>query len=51
MVEVNALAEFLDVFIEWKTAIVEKLRSIRQMKRIGAQKREKYENVTECYLC
>ena len=47
----NALAEFLDVLIEWETAIVEELRSNRPMKRMSAQKREEYENATECYIC
>ena len=47
----NALAEFLDVLIEWATAIVEELRTNRPMKRMSAQKREEYENATECYIC
>ena len=38
----NALTEFLDVLIEWETAIVEELRTNRPMKRMSAQKREEY---------
>ena len=47
----NAFAEFLDVLIECETAIVEKLRTNRPIKRMSAQKREEYENATECYIC
>ena len=47
----NALTQFLDVLIEWETAIVEELRTNRPMKRMSAQKREEYENTTECYIC
>ena len=47
----NALAEFLDVLIEWETAIVEEVRTNRPMKRMSAQKREEYENASECYIC
>ena len=47
----NALAEFLDVLIEWEMAIVEELRTNGPMKRMSAQKREEYENATECYIC
>ena len=36
----NALTEFLDVLIEWETAIVEELRTNRPMKRMSAQKQE-----------
>ena len=50
-IRVNALAEFLDVLIEWESAIVEELRTNRPMKRMSAQKRENYENATECYIC
>ena len=46
----NALAEFLDVLIEWETAIVEELRTNRPMKRMSAQKREEYKNAMECYI-
>ena len=46
-----ALTESLDVLIEWETAIVEELRTNRPMKRISAQKREEYENATQCYIC
>ena len=46
----NALAEFLDVFIEWETTIVKELRTNRQIKRMSAQKREEYKNATECYI-
>ena len=46
----NALAEFLDVLNKWETAIVEELRMNRSMKRMSAQKREDYENATECYI-
>ena len=47
----NAIAEFLDVLIEWETAIVEDLRTNWPMKRMSAQKREEFENATECYIC
>ena len=47
----NALSEFLDVLIEWETAILEELRTNRPMKRISAQKLEEYENATLCYIC
>ena len=47
----NALAEFLDMLIEWESAIVEELRTNRPRKRMSAQKREEYENATECYIC
>ena len=47
----NALAKFLNVLIEWETTIVEELRTNRPMKRMSAQKREEYENATECYIC
>ena len=47
----NALTEFLDVLIELNTAIVEELWTNRPMKRMSAQKREWYENATQCYIC
>ena len=47
----NALVEFLDVLIEWETAIVEELRTNGPMKRMSAQKREEYEYATKCYIC
>ena len=47
----NALSEFLKVLIEWETAILDKLRSNRPVKRMSAQQREKYENATQCYFC
>ena len=47
----NALAEFLDVLVDWETAIVDKLLTNRPIKRISAQKRTKYENATKCYIC
>ena len=47
----NALSVFLGVLIEWETAIFEQLRTNRPMKRMSAQKREKYENATQCYIC
>ena len=46
----NALTEFLDVLIEWKTAIVKELWTNRPIKRMNAQKRQKYENATQCYI-
>ena len=36
----NALAEFLEVLIEWETAIVEELQTNRPMKPMSAQKRK-----------
>ena len=47
----NAHTEFLDVLIEWATAILEELRTNRPMMRMSAQKREEYENSTQCYIC
>ena len=47
----NELTEFLNVLIEWETAIVEELRTTRPIKRINAQKREEYENATQCFIC
>ena len=47
----NALAEFLDVLIEWETAIVKEFWTNRPMKRMNAQKREEYENATQYYIC
>ena len=47
----NALAEFINVLIEWETAIVEELRTNRPMKRMSALKQEEYENATKCYIC
>ena len=47
----NALTEFMDVLIEWETAIIEELRTNRPMKRMSAKKREEYENATQCYIC
>ena len=47
----NALTEFLNVLIEWETAIVEEPRTNRPMKQMSAQKREEYENATLCYIC
>ena len=47
----NALTEFLDVLIEWETAIVEELRTNRPMKRMSAQTREEYENAMDCCIC
>ena len=47
----NALTEFLDVLMEWETAIVEELLTNRPMKRMSAQRREEYENATQCYIC
>ena len=44
----NALSEFLDVLIEWETAIVEELNTNRPMKQLNAQKREEYKNATQC---
>ena len=49
-VKENALSEFLDVLTELETAILEELRTNRPMKRMSAQKREIYENATECYI-
>ena len=46
-VKTNALTEFLDVLIEWKTAIVKELRTNRPMKLMSVQKREEYENATQ----
>ena len=46
----NALAEFMDVLIEWETAIVEEIWTNRPMKRMSVQKREEYENASECYI-
>ena len=47
----NVLTEYLDVIIEWKTAIVKELRTNHPMKRMSAQKQEIYENVSICYIC
>ena len=47
----NALGEFLDVLIEWKTAIVEELRTNRPIKRMNVQQQKEYENAIECYIC
>ena len=47
----NALAEFLNVLIEWETEIVKELRTNRPMKPMSDQKREDYDNATDCYIC
>ena len=47
----NARAEFLNVLIEWETAIVKELRTNQPMKCMSAKHREEYENATECYIC
>ena len=47
----NALAEFLDVLIEWETAIVEEFRTNLPMRQMSAQKQEEYENAIECCIC
>ena len=51
MVVENVLTEFLDLLIEWDTAIVEELWTNRPMKRMSAHKREQYKDVTQCYIC
>ena len=43
----NAFAEFLDVLIEWETAIVKELWTNRPMKRMSAYTREEYENAAQ----
>ena len=50
-VEENPLIEFLNVLIEWETAMVEELQTNRSIKRMSVQKRERYENATQCYIC
>ena len=47
----NSLSEFLDVLIEWETAILKELQTNRPNKRMSAQKREESENATQCYIC
>ena len=47
----NALTEFQGVLLEWETAISEKLRTNRQIKRMCAQKQESFENETKYYIC
>ena len=47
----NALTEFLDVLIEWETAIVDKLLTNRPIKRISFEKRGDNMDATEGYNC